>query len=507
MGIKSVKHVGTYIFLVLLLFFLVFNGVNLSVLNFNFDEGMYIYQSKLIREFKIPCRDFFSHQPPLYPMLLYIFTNYSPENLFMYRLLSLLATAVTGMIIYLISCKLFPRHIAMFGAILFYFVPLQHYGKLALPNSLMVLFSTLSFYLLFMKDKEKYNILSGICIAISILIKPIAISAFLSFILLLVLFKKQRQKFTIFLLSFFISISCTFLLMNIWSEGNLLRLIQAQVIRLANFSGFEFAKGIRAFNDTLIKHNINSAIGWNIYSHKDVFLSVPYKNLNFYFLLIALVSIPVTVFHRKYYSKIMFFLVWIIITFIFSIFVWMPTWDHYYLQYLPALSIMANFSINKIYYKFKANFMVYILLLSMLLIYTFFSIIRTDIDRNFYKMLKGLKLSHDDKVFTLNPLINFLTQTKPVCGIVDPLNQYEPFGKIFKRDSNDFYLYLVKDDQIIKCLESNRNIKIVVEQWLVYLSSKRLWEYIKNINQERLLYLYPREYIDRLENSLSKQIF
>jgi 4-amino-4-deoxy-L-arabinose transferase-like glycosyltransferase len=509
MEIKSVKHVGTYIFLVFLLFFLVFNGANLSVLNFNFDEGMYIYQSKLIGEFKIPYKDFFCHQPPLYPILLSLFTNNFSDALFNYRLLSLLSTAITGLLIYLISRRLFCEDIAAFSAVFFYFVPLQHYGKLALPNSMMVLFSSLSFYLLFIKNCKRDSILSGVCIAISILIKPIAISALFSFILVLILFKKDWRKSIVFLLAFFISITCIFLLMNIWSEGCLLKLIQAQIIRLTNFSGFEFSKGIRAFNKILSEHNINSAISWNIYSHKKVFLESSNNNLNFYFLLIALVGVPTVVsrLRRKCYFGIIPFLVWVGITFIFSIFVWTPSWDHYYLQYLPPLSIMATFSINEVYYKFKMNLKIYILLLVILLIYVFFGIAKTDINRDFYKRVKEIKMTYNDKLFTFNPLISFLTQAKPACGIIDPLNQYEPFGRIFIRDNNYFYSYLIRDSQIINCLESGQNIKIVIEEWLVFLSSKRLWEYIKNIDRKRLLYLYPCEYIDRLEKSLTQQIF
>lgn len=497
-----------YILAIVVLSFILLNAINLSVLDFNFDEGMYIYHSRLIKEGKIPCKDFFSHQPPLYPIILSIFTSYFPNSLFMHRFLSLLSTAITGILVFLISRRFVSDKIAVFSTVLFYFAPLQHYSKLALPYGPMILFSTLAFYLLLIENRARYTLLSSICMVIAILLKPIAISTFFSFALILFLLKKYRGKLKPFLLTFVVAMLFIFLLMNIWTEGNILKLIEAQTVRSINFSGFEFAKGIRSFNNLLYENNIHSAIEWNLYSHKHTFLYTPFKNINFYLLLVALVGVPAMLFkfHRRRDLEMLPLLAWIIIPFLFSIFIWAPSWEHYYIQYLPVLSIMAAFSAQQLNYKFK-NRRVYILLFTMLLVYAFFGALNSNTNWDFYDRVGKLNVYHNDKLLTLNPLINFLTHTGPVCGITDPLNQYAPFGKVFIGDNNDFSSKLIGDDQIISCIESEPNIKIVIEEWFVLLSSRRLWEYIRKLDQKRLLYLYSPNDIEDLDAKMPEQIF
>ena len=502
-------HKGHYIFLIAISAFLFFNVINLGIFDFNVDEGMYIYHAKVIRDGKIPGKDFFSHQPPLYPIALSIFTRWFPENLFTYRLVSLLAVAITGILIFGISCRFFPANIAVFSTVLFYFAPLQFHGKLALPNALMVLFSSLAFYFLFIKNRTKYTILSGICMSIAILFKPIAISTFLSFILIAVLLKRYRNKSGLFLLTALVIIVLFLFFINIQAEGNLLKLIEAQVNRLLNCDGFKFARGIRLFNKMLYENNITSAIDWNLYSHKMVFLRKPLTNLNFYLFAIALIAIPgmLVRFYRRYDIRIISFLIWLIFPFLFSIFIWTPSWDHYYIEYLPALSIMGTSLIYQVYCGFKKNCMMYIFLVIILLVYSFFGILKSNVNHYFYEKVHKLEVSHGNELFTLNPLINFLTFTKPVCDIIDPLNQYAPFGTVFVRADNNFFLHLIDDNQIIARIESDPRIKIAIDKWFIYLASRRLWEYIQNLDQKRLLYIYPPEEIKTIDAGLPRQLF
>ena len=69
-------------------------GLVLSTLEYNFDEGVYIQQALQIIGGNLPYRDFFCHQTPLYPLTLAAFAAPVPDSLFVFRLMSLLATAL-----------------------------------------------------------------------------------------------------------------------------------------------------------------------------------------------------------------------------------------------------------------------------------------------------------------------------------------------------------------------------------------------------------------------------
>ena len=85
--------------------FLMFGAFLLPTLDYNYDEGVYIQQALQIIGGNLPYRDFFCHQTPLYPLTLAAFAAPVPDSLFVFRLMSLLATALSGVLVYRIAVR------------------------------------------------------------------------------------------------------------------------------------------------------------------------------------------------------------------------------------------------------------------------------------------------------------------------------------------------------------------------------------------------------------------
>ena len=78
------------------LLFIVLSASNLDILRPNVDEGVYILQSRLVRQGDVPYVDFFYHQTPLYLYILAAFSRLGNDSVTLYRCLSLFATALSG---------------------------------------------------------------------------------------------------------------------------------------------------------------------------------------------------------------------------------------------------------------------------------------------------------------------------------------------------------------------------------------------------------------------------
>jgi len=457
------------------LFFLIFNLFNLPNLSYNLDEGMYLYQAEMINSGKIPYKDFFIQQTPFFPYLLSppisLFTD-PYQKMMVGRFISLFFTFLTGLLVFKLAERFTDKKWAAVSVLFFYFIPLQYYGKLILPEASMIFFSVLSVYLIFFKNKPIYTIISGILLFIAIFIKPLAISTFIVLFLFLLL-KKQKKKLTVFCLSFILSLIIFSGFLNYFSEGSFNELLLLQLNRLGTHSGFNTAMNFRSFNHIIKENNIGTPLLWNIYEHKSTFF-VPFPtNLNFYPLLISIITSLILIyeFYRNKKIKEKLFLVfWLFVSFLFMIFVWEPTWDHYFLQYLPPISILSAMFIKKFEKKKIKNYkkIIFLILITFLAL----SLLNQETDFEFYREIDKMK-KMDCGFFSFNPFISFLLNEGKESIIKDPLNQYSevivPFSK-----GREHIFNLVRDEDIIKFVKQNPEYKIIVDKWFDELASENL---------------------------------
>jgi len=175
--------------------------------NINLDEGIHLYDAKLITEGFVPFRDYFTREP-YYIYLLSFFVKIFGTDLLVSRLLSVIASTLTIPIIYLLGKNIFSQKIGFIATIIFSLSPFVIYntylGNLygVYPFVLSLVF--LSFFYL-LKDTNKKNVLvSGFLLGLAVHFYRLTIFYFpiIGFIWAIVIYKKYRfQFFPLFCLS------------------------------------------------------------------------------------------------------------------------------------------------------------------------------------------------------------------------------------------------------------------------------------------------------------------
>jgi hypothetical protein len=196
----------------LTLFSLIIIGFSLRLLgglfgNINLDEGIHLYDAKLIVEGLIPFRDYMTREP-FYIYLLSIFVKFLGPGLFTSRILSILANTLTIFIIYLLGKKIFSKKIALSASFFFSLSPFLIYenylGNLYGVYSLIISLTFLALAFFMEKRSLKYLLLAGFLLGASVHFYRLTVFYFPFFTLILSL-NIDRNKFikaSLFLLSF-----------------------------------------------------------------------------------------------------------------------------------------------------------------------------------------------------------------------------------------------------------------------------------------------------------------
>lgn len=172
------RHAWTALALILAVIFLVKAGRDVDRLDHNFDEGVYIFQARSIAAGEIPGRDFFTHQPPAYPILMSLTGRVHPDSLGGYRLLSALAWAWSSIVVFSIARRHGGVPAGLIAQVLMLTTPLGlYFGRLALPNATMVACETTALWLLTSTDvpQGRRVLAAAPAFVMACLIKPLSV--------------------------------------------------------------------------------------------------------------------------------------------------------------------------------------------------------------------------------------------------------------------------------------------------------------------------------------------
>jgi 4-amino-4-deoxy-L-arabinose transferase-like glycosyltransferase len=156
--------------ILLIIFGGVFRAVSAIWGNTNLDEGIHIYDAKLIIDGLIPFKDYFTREP-YYIYLLSGFVKLFGANLFASRLLSVIASTLTIPIVYFLGRNIFSKKIGLISATLFSLSPFVIYntslGNLygVYPFVLGAVF--LAFHYLLENSKTKNLIITGVLLGMA----------------------------------------------------------------------------------------------------------------------------------------------------------------------------------------------------------------------------------------------------------------------------------------------------------------------------------------------------
>ena len=402
--------------------FIVITAPRLDVLRPNVDEGVYIQQARLVRQGQAPYTGFFYHQTPLYLYALAGFGSLGADSLEGFRLLSLLASALTGVLVYHAGRRLLDRSTGVLAQLAFYAAPLQVYGCLALPNALMGLLTAASVFAILLRRGLAWTLLGGLGLTIAVLVKPLAVPVVLSLVLTLILVRTERRKLKALAASGLATGLAAWLFLHAATAGGFTKVLRLQAGRYSGRSGFELMAHYGGFRDAMRARGATTPTSWNLSEHSRAFLSGGFTNGNFWLLLAAIAS---PFFWNRAMPRPLLagLFLWLLAAVWFSLFVWEPIWDHYFVLYLPPLALLASVTLKASVgaRRWWARPLALVLVAGC----TVLGHTQRFTDPLWYRQARAVgKLVRGRELFSFNPLIHVVGQVRPACGLIDPLNVY-----------------------------------------------------------------------------------
>ena len=460
----------------------------LPSLEYGFDEGVYIQQARLVLAGQLPYRDFFYHQPPLYPFTLAASAGLAPDSLFLYRLPSLLAVALCGLLVHRIALQLMSGTGAVLAALLFYTAPLQYFDLLAMPNALMLVSATAALYLVWFTERRSAVALGALLFAVSMLYKPISIATALAAGVALAWHRERRRSLAWATAVGAVGLGLAWALLDRLSEGAFTDLLALQGLRHAEGSGFELVKQFPDIGGTIEQLGIGSAIEWNFRQHARIFLSISGPNPLFPLTALATAGqiLLLSPFGRRWQGQRVMLTLWWTVPLLFSIFVWEPTWQFYFVQYLPPFAILASLFLCWLWQVPSGRKIARVAVVAAVLCVSVSGVWHVVVRRNDYALVPRPQTAGESWLL-FDPFLNFISGTQPGCGLIDPFNVYGERSLTAIGSAATRSRFHVDRDALIACIASDPEIRIGLGYWASWFVDEPLRKLLDGLPAERFV--------------------
>jgi hypothetical protein len=467
------------LFVAFLLLFAGAHGRELGSLQHLIDEGVNVVAARRVQHGEAPFRDFFYQQPPLQ---LYVLSLLPTDHFWYGRMLSLAWLAVSGGLLFLIARRHLPGSppAAALAAGLFYFAGIQYWGLLALPNAAMLAFSLLGVYFVFSAERARPR-LGAVCLAVSILFKPLTIVVFLAAAGALLATPSRRRELSAFVGTFAACVLLSLAALQLATAGAFADLLRQQGWRYAHRSGLDLLRegipAVRPALEGLTPALFNLLVLRSAFAGADMLL-IPAGLAGLFVLWRS--SPDVGRGEKVLWSA------WLALALVFDLFVWDITWEHYHLLELPPLCLLAGRAVHRVAAGRRFRTAVVAVVFAG---YAVSGLAATRSRQRDYSAVLALRGRHVP-LLAFDPTVNVLSRTDLACGIQDFFAQRLPgfLGPAFAR----FY---VPTPEIVRCLEAAPEVQIVVHQLSdtgLFFIDEKLFEYIGRQPEGRVIYLDER---------------
>jgi hypothetical protein len=291
------------------------------------DEGSFLYFGWMIVKGKVLYRDLFNEKAPgVFFIVAFIFFLFG-KNIFAVRILSMLLSILTALIIFKIGVKINNPLMGLISAILYEFEPISlFYSTQVYTETFMIFFLVLAVYFYIpANEKNSYwhYLFVGILIGLSAIMRQTG--ALLLFVITL---HRVYNRDTIkrFLQS-----------IGILIIGVLLSIIPIII----------YFQAVNALSDAIydiILYKLSYSYGFTLFKTLEIFINQVFLQ-NIILWIVGLGGALFALERRKNYD---FFLVaWFLISF-FVIMVMSTPYDHYYIQGMPAISLLGGIFVEKL---------------------------------------------------------------------------------------------------------------------------------------------------------------
>lgn len=302
MSRRALSHIFLILFAIL--------AISTLIKPFTQDEGVFLTIAKGLSQGLLPYRDFFDHKTPGIYFALSIPINLFGDSIIAPKALLLLVNLATTIFTFLIAQKL--KINGIIGAIFFVFGLIFFEGNFVIAEPFVVLFLTISVYLLLIdKLKQKY-LLVGVCLAAAFFFKQSAIINLASILLFYTISRKWKPIILIssgFMLLLFI------LIIYLWKNG-LMQQSYEQIIlyNISNYPSEPFFQLIEKLWPVFVK----TLPIW-LFAFWGTIHAIRQKQ----YLIVIFAIIPVALFFNRHYP-------------------------HYWIQVLPFMAILAALALQQI---------------------------------------------------------------------------------------------------------------------------------------------------------------
>jgi hypothetical protein len=462
-------------------------------LDYNYDEGVYIQQALLIQSGKLPFRDFFYHQTPLYPFTLAAAGIVAPHSLLPYRAFSVLVTGLAGFFVYRIAIRFVPRRWGLVAMLFFYAVPLQFYGLLAAPVGVMEFCVIAGIPLVYFSWRRTPIAVGTVLCCLSVLYKPLSVAACLALGIALLVTREQRRKVPWVALVVIVFGAVAFASFHVMTDGAFTKMVALQGSRYATKQGFEQMMSFEPFRKIAEANEVETPLAWNLNEHRRTFFVMPYVNGNFWLMALTIAGLAIVwgPRGRRWRGRRLLVTLWLGMAVLFTIVLWEPIWDHYCIQYLPPMAVFATIFLHSMWTRPDAGRGTHVAVVAVIVVTAALGAVGIVSRQQVSTDLLARPAAPGEPWLTFDPFMNFVTGTVPACGIIDPLNTYGERSLLGMAHVPELARYYVGPEDVMRCLEADPHARVAYGMWAAWFVDPELRKYIEHLPKDRLVLPMP----------------
>lgn len=236
---------------------------------------------------------------------------------------------------------------------------------------------------------------------------------------------------------------------------------------------------------------LDSPLAFNLYEHSRTFLE-PGPHANFHLALLAAAGYLwlLSPLGRSQAGHRLLLSLWWGLPLAFSIFIWEPSWDHYFVQYLAPFAILGGLALSRLASISRFRLVARAVAVAIVLFAAVLGPGHWNARRIDYQSL-ARPSSAGESWLLFDPFLNFMTGTRPACGIIDPFNVYGEQSLIGRGDAKIWSRHRISAEALIACLERDPTIRIGSGSiWGSWFKEGRLAAYLDGLPDERFFSLW-----------------
>ncbi|HYC53953.1 MAG TPA: glycosyltransferase family 39 protein [Candidatus Binatia bacterium] len=441
----------------------------MDVVTPNFDEGVYLLQARRVLAGQVPYSDFFYHQTPLYLYVLAAFGALASPSLWSARLLSLIAATVCGIVVAAIARRWLSVPAAIASQIFFYGAPLLRYGVIALPNAPMLLASSSAMLALIRVGGRRGAVVAGICLAIAVLFKPLDIPVVLAAGLWLLIGRDTVRTLPWLVASGTLTALVAAAFFQWLSGGGFAEMLALQIGRYAGNSGFEVMSHYSDFRDALAARGVSTPVGWSFSEHLASLSGSEIRYGNPLLVVAGLAGLMAG-FRALPARSGSLLVLWLVLPLAFSLMVWEPAWDHYFMQYVPVLALGGGMLVQAAVTRGRLSGA---LALALVGGYAALEIVTRPTEPWYYQRTRDIARATHGRYFTFTPVMHAIGETTPACDFIDPQNVYGEYCAAMFDPDGPLTRFRVTADDVLRCI--GKDLPVVIDRTAFWFLDARLW--------------------------------